>query len=174
MFTNSTAAQNLAFALSSSGVDPADLIRRSDYASEGEYYIALAKAAEALDNPKVRSALVKVKQQEREKELAEERKAEQERIRERAEKWVLTPEQLDEIQSRAAEEAAKEFSSGNLDRKKTIASRQRELATKYEKEKRLSLAGNEAVNEAFRAAWRAPTAADLEFADRVINRPVTE
>ena len=64
MFSNSTAAQNLAFVLSSSGVDPADLIKRSDYQSEGEYYIALAKAAEALDNPKVRSALVKVKQQE--------------------------------------------------------------------------------------------------------------
>ena len=174
MFTNSTAAQNLAFVLSSVGVEPADLIKRSDYQSEGEYYIALAKAAEALDNPKVRSALVKMKRQEREKELAEARKAEQERIRDRAEKWVLTPEQVDEIQSRAAAEAAKEFSSGNLDGRKTIASRQRELVAQYEKEKRLSLAGHEAVNEAFRAAWRTPTAADLEFADRVINRPVTE
>lgn len=174
MITNNTAAQNLAFVLSGAGVDPADLIRRSDYQSEGEYYIALAKAAEAIDNPRVRAALVKVRQQERERAAAEERKAERERIREAAENWKLTPEQLDEIQSRATADAAKEYSTGKLKPGKTIAARQRELSAEYEKKERTRLATNEAFNRSIRDAWRAPTQEDLDFADRIVNRPVID
>lgn len=174
MITNSTAAQNLAFVLSGAGVDPADLIRRSDYQSEGEYYIALAKAAEAIDNPRVRAALVKVKQQERERAAAEERKAERERIREAAEKWKLTPEEIDKIQSQAAAQATREFQAGDLGKNKTIASRQRELFQDMEKKARYHAAGNQAVNDAIRAMLREPSPAEREFFDRVVNRPVTD
>lgn len=171
---NSSAAQNLAFALSGAGVDPADLIRRSDYQSEGEYYIALAKAAEALDNPNVRRALLRVKEQERKKEIEAARKEERERIREAAENWKLTDEEVDEIQSRAAAQAAKEFAAGDLGKNKTIASRQRELYKDMEKKARIAAAGNQAINDAIRAMWLEPSAADIEFTDRIINRPVAD
>ena len=170
---NSTALQNLAFAISSAGVDPADLIKRSDYQSEGEYYIALAKAAEALDNPNVRRALLRVRRAEHEKEIAAQRKAENEAIRELARTMKLDEKQQDEVTSRAAAQAAKEFAAGDLG-KKTIAQRQRELSAQYEKEKKLNLATNAHMNQAIRDAWRAPTPADEEFVDRVVNRPVVD
>lgn len=171
---NSTAAQRLAFAISAAGVDPADLIRRSDYASEGEYYIALARAAEALDNPNVRRALLMVKQQEQDRAIEEARKAEDERIRERARTMELSDEQRDTILSRATEAAAKEYMSGDIDPKKTLAQRTRELAVDYEKQERNRIAGNEAANAAIRAAWREPTEADKAFVDRVVNRPTVD
>lgn len=171
---DSTAARNLAFAISGAGVDPAQLIKRTDYQSEGEYYIALAKAAEALDNPNVRRAILKIRRQEHETELAEARKAERERIQKRAEEWILTDEQIDKIQSAAAEQATKEFAAGDLGHHKTIASRQRELYKVMEREERNRLAAHEAANEAIRAAWREPSPADIEFCDRVINRPVAD
>ena len=171
---DSAAARNLAFAISGAGVDPAQLLKRSDYQSEGEYYIALAKAAEALDNPNVRRALLNIRRQEQAEAEAAARKAEKERIQKRADEWILTDEQIDALQSAAAEQATKEFTAGDLGKYKTIASRQRELYKELERKERNRLAAHEAANQAIRDAWRAPTPADQEFVDRVINRPVID
>lgn len=168
------AAQNLAFAIGGAGVSANDIVKRSDYATEAEFLVALGQTQQALESPGVRAGILKAKAEERERAAAEERKKERERIRERAENWKLTPEQIDEIHSRATEDAAKEYAAGKLDPRKTLAARQRELAAEYEKKERNRLAAHEAANQAIRDAWRKPTAADLEFTDRVINPPVAD
>ena len=169
-----TAAEKLAFAISGAGMSPLDIVKRENYATEAEYYVALGQAGAALEDPRVRSAILKAENEKRERAAAEERKAERERIREAAENWKLTPEEIDEIQSKAAAQAAREFQAGDLGPRKTIASRQRELYADMERKARFSAASRQAANDAIRAAWRAPTKADLEFTDRVINRPVTD
>lgn len=169
-----TAAEKLAFAISGAGMSALDIVRRSDYNTEAEYLVALGQTGAALEDPRVRSAILKAENEKRDREFEEARKAERERIRERAENWKLTPDEIDEIQSRAAAQAAREFQAGDLGKSKTIASRQRELYQDMERKARYSAAANEAANQAIRDAWKAPTKADLEFTDRIINRPVTD
>lgn len=169
-----TAAEKLAFAISGAGMSPLDIVKRENYATEAEYYVALGQAGAALEDPRVRSAILKAENEKRERAAAEERKAERERVREAAENWKLTPEEIDEIQSKAAAQAAREFQAGDLDPRKTIASRQRELFQDMERKARFSAAGTQAVNDAIRAMWREPSPADREFADRIVNRPVTD
>ena len=168
------AAEKLAFAISGAGMSPLDIVKRENYATEAEYYVALGQAGAALEDPRVRSAILKAENEKHEREIEAERKAERERIRERAENWKLTEEQIDAIQSKAAEQAAREFSAGSLGKNKTIAARQREIFKDLEKKERIRLAANEAANQAIRDAWRAPTQADKEFTDRIINRPISD
>ena len=168
------AAEKLAFAINGAGMSPLDIVKRENYPDEASYYIALGQAGAALEDPRVRSAILKAEKESRDREFEEARKAERERIRERAENWELSEEQVDELQSAAAEQATKEFTAGDLGKYKTIAGRQREIYKELERKKRFSLAANEAANEAIRAAWKNPTEADRTFIDRIINRPITD
>lgn len=170
----SKAAENLAFAISAAGVSANDLVRREDYETEAEYYVALGQTGAALNDPKVRSAILKAEAEKRSREREAEHRAETERIRERARTLELTDEQRDAITSKAMEQAAREYARGDLDPRKTLAQRQRELAANIEKQERRRIAGNEAANAAIRAAWRNPTEADKTFVDRVISRPAAD
>lgn len=168
------AAERLAFAISGAGISANDIVKRSDYGTEAEYLVALGQTQQALESPGVRNGILKAQAEERDREFEAARAAERERIRERAESWVLTDEQMDEIQSRAAEQAYREFVAGDLGKNKTIAARQRELVKDIEKKARISCAANEAANQAIRDAWRNPAPEEKTFVDRVVNRPVVD
>ena len=169
-----TAAEKLAFAISGAGMSANDIVKREDYPDEASYYIALGQTGAALNDPKVRSAILKAEAEKRERSYEAERKAVNNAVRERAENWKLTDEQCDAIQSKAAEQAAREYAAGDLAKDKTIAARQREIYKDLERKARFSAAANEFANQAIRDAWRKPTAADLKFTDRVVNRPVVD
>lgn len=170
----SQAAENLAFVIGAAGISANDIVSRSDYKTEAEYLVALGQTEAALNDPKIRSGLVKAQADKIKREREAERRAETERIRERARTLELTDEQRDAITSKATEQAAREYAHGDLDPRKTLAQRQRELAADIEKQERKRIAGNEAANAAIRAAWRNPTEADRAFVDRVVNRPTLD
>ena len=168
------AAERLAFAISGAGISANDIVQRENYPDEASYYIALGQTGAALEDPRVRQAILNAEQEKRDREFEAARAAERERIRERAEHWILTEEQKDEIQSKAAEQAAREYAAGDLDKNMSIAARQRELVKDMEKKARISCAANEAANQAIRDAWRNPAPEEKTFVDRVINRPVVD
>ncbi len=169
-----TAAEKLAFAISGAGLSAKDLVKRSDYGTEAEFLVALGQTQQALESPGVRQGIHKTQAAERERAETEARKKARECVREASENWKLTPEEIDEIQSKAAAQAAREFQAGDLGKNMTIAARQRELFQDMERKARFSAAGKQAVNDAIRAMWREPSPADREFADRIVNRPVTD
>ena len=168
-----TAAERLAFALGAAGLSATDLVKRENYATDAEYYVALGQMGAALDDPKVRSAILKAEREQQDREFEAERKAQNERIRERAESWKLSDEQLDAIQSRAAAQAAREFSAGDLGNK-SIAQRQREIEKELARKEKIAAVSNEFANKMIRDAWRNPTEAERTFVDRIVNRPVVD
>jgi len=168
------AAERLAFAISGAGLSANDIVKRENYGTEAEYLVALGQTQQALESPGVRQGILKAQAEERERAEKEARKKDRERLREAAENWKLTPEEIDAIQSRAAAQAAREFQAGDLGKNTTIAARQRELFQNMERKARFSAAGKQAVNDAIRAMWREPSPADREFADRIVNRPLAD
>lgn len=134
------------------GIDPDEVIKRSDYKSEGEYLMALADYETKMQTPEFRRAMNKVIKQQNEKAEAAAREEQRKHYAEIRKTVKLDDNERSQVDQRAKERAQADYMAGKISSAE-IAGKAESYVAELEKAMLDSKATNISFNEQIRQTW---------------------
>ena len=138
------------------GIDPDEVIKRSDYKTEGAYLMALADYEAKMQSPEFRHAMEKVITRQRQEAAAQAQEEQRKHYAEIRKGLKLDSFERANVDRQAREQAQADFAAGKISAKE-IGSAAENYAAGLEKAALDQKANNIQTNDFIRASWRGST-----------------
>ena len=112
--TKDTLKDKMATALGMGAKSAFDIVKRSDYATEAEYIVALAETSKAMETPEYRRAAAQAREREAKAQEQATREAQRREFQSIRNGVTLTPAEKEKIDKEAADLARRDLASGKI------------------------------------------------------------